>query len=155
MRKKKIYSLSIKSYLLAFLLITFSCSKSDDANDPEESQEPLIGTWKTYYTQLTTYENGEKQEGAKEYFDDTEYSTLEFKEDGNVIEIDYSNSEVIEIEEVSYETVSDTLYIHWGNNETEATKFSIINDELHLLFLDEINDGIESNEEYTEVYKRQ
>ena len=140
-----------KPCLFAFLLLVLSCSESDDTNNPEETPNPLFGTWKTYYTQLTTYENGEKQEGEKEYFDDTEYSTLEFNEDGTVIEIDYYNSEVTEVEEVPYEMVSDTLYIHWANNETEATKFSMTNDELHLLSIDEV----ESNEEYIEVYKKQ
>ncbi|NVN17487.1 hypothetical protein GUA46_03960 [Muricauda sp. HICW] len=153
MRNKKNYSLSIKSYLLAFLLVTFSCSNSEETNVPEETQESLIGIWKLYYSHLVDYnDEGEVIYDDKEFFDDTEYSTFEFKEDGIAIQTDYSNSEITEIEEIPYETVQDSLYIHWSASETEVSKYSIMEDELHLLHS---NGNSDSNEEYTEVYKRQ
>lgn len=141
-----------KAALLVLMAFSLGCSNSDDSKSEDTLANQLLGTWKMWYSQEVTFEDGARNEHEKNYFDDTEYDTLEFKAHGEVTQLDYYKGEIIEAETVHYETHKDTLFIHWEDDYTQTVIFSFKDNELDLLAVDNYNPN---GDEYTEVYVKQ
>lgn len=137
---------------LLLLALTASCSKSEEPSADELIAHELMGTWKTYYSQEITFEDGTRNEHEKYFYNDSDYSTLEFKEHAVVTRMEYSQGNLIATDSAHFETHLNTLAIHWQHEYTETDIFSTNGDELDLKAVDHENPN---GDEFTVAYLKQ